>query len=250
MQPEAIQTERPQPRGMSELARIAGVFFEPKKTFADIAARPTWVLPLVLGMILALIYVTLIGQHIGWERIAAQQIAAGPNAATMTPEQRANAIRIGGTFGAVIGYGLVLLIAPIFVLVIAGVLMAMVAGVLSTPVKFKQMLAVVTWGGLPRGIMSILASVVVLIKNPDDFNIKNPLMFNPGAFMDPLTSNKFVLAIATSLDLFTLWVIVLMAIGIKAAGGKKLSFGSALFAVVLPWLIVVLISGAFAAMFS
>ena len=178
---------------MSEFARIPAVFFEPKAAFADIAARPTWIFPLLLGMIVALVYVTMIGQHIGWDRIAAQQIAASPNSAQMTPDQRANALGMGGTFGAVIGYASVLLIAPIACVVIAAVLMAMVSGILSTPVKFKQVLAVVTWGGLPRVIMSIMASVVVLMKNPDDFNIKNPLMFNPGAFKDPATTNKFLL---------------------------------------------------------
>ncbi len=235
---------------MSEFARIPAVFFEPKAAFADIAARPTWIFPLLLGMIVALVYVTMIGQHIGWDRIAAQQIAASPNSAQMTPDQRANALRMGGTFGAVIGYASVLLIAPIACVVIAAVLMAMVSGILSTPVKFKQVLAVVTWGGLPRVIMSIMASVVVLMKNPDDFNIKNPLMFNPGAFMDPATTNKFLLSVAGSLDLFTIWVILLMATGLKAAGGKRLSFGGALFAVMLPWALVVLGGASIAAMFG
>src|SRR5215469_8993104 len=241
MQPEALQTEPPQPRGMSDFARIPAVFFEPKAAFADIAARPTWILPIVLVIVFSIAVSALIGSHIGWERIGAAQIAASPSAGQMTPEAKATAIRFWSNFGPVIGYAGSIILPPISCLVVAAVMMAMVAGIFSTPVKFKQMLAAVSWANMPRIVMAVLTIAVVLLKNPDDFNLRNPLMFNPGAFMDPITSNKFVLAIATALDLFTLWIIFLMATGIKAAGGKKLSFGSAVFAVVLPWLVVVLI---------
>src|ERR1035438_309477 len=61
--------------------------------------------------------------------------------------------------------------------------------------------------------------------------INNPLAFNPGALMDPL---------ASSFELFSFWTILLPATGLKAAAGKKLSFGGALFSVLLPWAVVVL----------
>jgi len=81
---------------------------------------------------------------------------------------------------------------------------------------------------------------VLFLKNPDEVNVQNALAFNPGAFMDPATSSKFLYSLATSLDLFSFWTILLMATGLKAAAGKKLSFGGALFAVVFPWAVYVL----------
>ena len=51
MTPEAVQSPEPAPAHMSAFSRIAGVFFEPGKTFADIAAKPTWFLPLLLIVI-------------------------------------------------------------------------------------------------------------------------------------------------------------------------------------------------------
>jgi hypothetical protein len=56
--------------------------------------------------------------------------------------------------------------------------------------------------------------------------------------------------LAMSLDLFTIWVILLTATGLKAAAGKRLSFGGALFAVVLPWAILVLGGASLAGLFS
>ena len=45
-------------------------------------------------------------------------------------------------------------------------------------------------------------------------------------------------------------MILLMAVGLKAAAGKKLTFGSALFAVVLPWAVYVLGKSAWAGFMS
>jgi hypothetical protein len=55
--------------------------------------------------------------------------------------------------------------------------------------------------------------------------------------MDPLTSSKFAYSLASSLDLFTIWMLVLIGIGLKAAGGKSLSTGGAMTAVFLPWIV-------------
>ena len=50
--------------------------------------------------------------------------------------------------------------------------------------------------------------------------------------------------------LFSFWTILLIAVGLKAAAGKKLTFGGALFAVVLPWAVWVLGKSALAGLFS
>jgi hypothetical protein len=80
----------------------------------------------------------------------------------------------------------------------------------------------------------------MFLKNPDDYNVQNPLAFNLGAFFDPNSGSKFVYSLASSLDLFVIWTILLMATGLKAAAGKKLTFTGAMVAVVAPWAIVVI----------
>jgi hypothetical protein len=92
--------------------------------------------------------------------------------------------------------------------------------------------------------------VVFLKKNPADFDIQHPLAFNLGALMDPNAPNKFMYTLASAIDVFSIWRILLVAVGLKAAAGKKLSFGGALFAVLLPWVVLVLIGATFAGMFS
>jgi hypothetical protein len=93
-------------------------------------------------------------------------------------------------------------------------------------------------------IAGILAIVVMFLKNPDDFNLLNPLAFNLGAFLEPPpATGKFLYSLLKSFDLFTFWTIALEAVGISVAA-KKISFSKALMLVVVPWLVWTLVSSA------
>jgi hypothetical protein len=98
--------------------------------------------------------------------------------------------------------------------------------------------------------MALLTMAVMFMKPPDDFNLQNPLVFNPAAFMDQATTSKFVYSLASAFDLFTLWKLVLIAIGLKAAAGKQVSMGGAMTAALLPWAIWTLCAASLAGVFN
>lgn len=238
MQPQNAAIE-PGQAGMSEIARITGVFFEPKKAFADIAARPRWIPPLLIILLISMSLMIVYTQRGGWRVMMEQQMAASSRSSQMTPEQREQGIEMGVKYASLAVYVTPILI-PVSTLIIAGVLMGITALILSAPVRFPQVFSIVCYANLAGAVKGVLVLVVLLMKNITDFDLNNPLMFNPGYFMDPKESNKFLYSLATSLDLFSLWAMFLIAIGLKAAAGKKLSFGGAFFAVFLPWAAYVL----------
>ncbi len=250
MTPELLPESEPQPKGLGEASRLTGVFFEPAKTFADVAERPGFWVPLILIMVFALCYMVLYGQHVGWERMIRHQIETSSRAAQLSPEQREAQIQMSAKIAPIGGYVGVLLGVPLGTLIWAAVLLGIVKGLMSAQVRLKQVFAIICYSGMPGLIMVLLSIAVMFMKPPDDFNIQNPLVFNPGAFMDPTTTSKFIHSLASSLDLFRLWQLVLIGIGLKAAGGKALSMGGAMTAVFLPWAIFVLASAALAGVFS
>jgi len=237
---------------MGEFSRITGVFFEPKKTFEDIARRPTWIVPMVLTIIFALLFCVAVGQRIGWDNVAQQQF--DQKAAKMTPDQRQQALQgleLSKKITPIIAYVGSIIGPPIIYLICAGVLLGIVAGLMSAGIRFKQVFAIMCYSGMPGILAAILMVVVVFLKtNPADYDIRHPLAFNAGAFMDPDTSSKFVYSLATAIDVFSIWKILLIAVGLKAAAGKRLSFGGALFAVVAPWVVLVVIGAALAGVFG
>jgi hypothetical protein len=186
------------------------------------------------------VLVALFTQHVGWDRMMKQQFDMNPQMQQMPADQREKALEFWSRFGSVMGYGFAVVGTPLTFLILAAIYLGMVKGIMSAPVTFKQSMAAVAWGWMPNVIAGILAMVVMFLKSPEDFRLDNPLVFNPGAFMDPVTSNKFLLSVASSLDLLWIWSLILMAIGLKAAGGKKLSMGGAMTAVFLPWIVWVL----------
>jgi len=239
---------------MGVFSRITGVFFEPGKTFEDIGRRPTWFVPLLLSIVAALAFYAVAGQRVGWVRIVRQQMAINPKMAQrmeqVPAEQRETQLATQAKITGIGYYVGTIVFAPIAVLISAGILLGLTS-MMSAGLRYKQVFAIVCFAGLPAVLKHLLSIVVVFLKNPDDFNIQNPLAFNFAAFMDPLTSSKFLYVFATAFDAFTIWTMLLTAVGLSvAAGRKRLSFGGALFAVVVPFLVFVTFGATMASMFS
>jgi hypothetical protein len=251
MTPEPLQPAVEEPKGMGEVSRLTGVFFEPGKVFEDVAQRPTWVVPMVVLMLCGLAFSYMLGSRVGWSRVVDQQMQSALEKAS--PEQRAameQRIPMQKQFAPVAAYGFSL-IGPILMgLIVAGVLTGIAGGILGAGVRFKQVLAIFFYSGMVGVIYLLLTILMMFLKAPDDFNIRNPLAFNVGAFLDPQTTSKFVYSIATAFDVFTFWRIALIAIGLKAAAGKRLSMGGAFATVIVPWLVVAFCGAGLAGIFG
>ncbi len=224
-----------QPKGA--LSRVFGVFMSPKETFADIGARPSWVVPMVIIRVVQLAFMVLVSQHIGWEKVVTQQIEKSSQSQSMSQEQRDQAIQMGTKFASISAYAGVIVGVPVVLALIGGVLM-LTMSMMGGRFSFKQSFAIVTHASLIGVVVGILGMIVMFLKPVEDFDIQNPLAFNLGAFM-PEGTSKGLVALGSSIDLFTFWTIAVMAIGYSAASGK-LKFSKALIAVVIPWAVYVL----------
>jgi len=189
-------------------------------------------------MLLAFGYLYSVGHQIGWERVARQQLESNPRFLETPAEQREQGVQITMKILTVVSY-VSPVVVVIFTLIMAGVLMLVFNAMLGARLRFVQVFAVVAYAGLARAIESILSIVMVYVKNPDQFDFQHPLAFNLGAFL-PEGSSKALLALASSIDLFTIWSIALLAIGLSKAAGK-MTFGKALAGVAIPWGLLVMI---------
>jgi hypothetical protein len=112
--------------------------------------------------------------------------------------------------------------------------------------KYGSIFAVGYYAWLPASIKAILGAVVIYAgMAPESFNIKNFAPTNLGAFLDPVETNKALYSLATSLDVLTIWTLVLMGMGIATVAGVKRSSGY--IAVFGWWAIFVLIGVGWAA---
>ena len=236
-QPEQPPIQQPPIQEMSEAARLTGVFFSPGKTLADIARRPRWWIPVILMAILGTVYLNAFTRRVGWESVIRPAIERLPNAQTMTTQQREQAIATAARFYQYLGYGGSAVGTLFYVFVVAVLLMFLFDTIMSAGIGLKRLMAIVAYGFLPLLLQTVLSMVVLFLKDPDEFNLQNPLMFNVGAYLSP-DSPAALRALGSSIDLFSLWIIVLLAIGISSAA-RKISFGKAFAGIALPWALFV-----------
>ena len=89
----------------------------------------------------------------------------------------------------------------------------------------------------------------MLLKEPRDVNIQNPVASNLGAFLDPNSVPAWLVSVGNSVDLFSLASLLLLATGFSAAA-RKLPWSKALRWVVLTWVFWLVVKGGGAWVFS
>jgi hypothetical protein len=238
----------PQPDKLSEFERLTGVFFSPAKAFADIARRSRWWIPVILMGIASTIYLNAYSQRVGWERIVRQSIEQSSRADAMSAQQREQAIAVGANVARYLGYGGGIVGNLITVFITAVVLLFMANNLMGADIRLGGMLGIVSYAFLPQLLVAALSLLVMYLKPPDDFDLRNPLLFNAGALL-PSDAPQWEKGLGSSVDLFSFWIIGLIAAGISAAA-PKIKFGKALTAVLFPWGLYVALKIAYLAAFS
>ena len=234
---------------MGELARLTGVVWSPGVAFRDIAARPRWWPPLVILVLASLIFTYTFTQRVGWERFFRQQAETNSRMQSMPADQREQAVAAQIRFGPMISYAAIVVGFPIMALATAGVFLFLFRTVLGATLSFRQAFAVVCYSWVPLLFGSIMGLAVMMLKNPDEFDLQYPTLTNIGAFLEPNSTPKWLLSLGTSIDVFTLWTLVLLATGFAAAG-RKITWGSSFGCVLGTWAVYVLLKMGWAAAFG
>ncbi len=235
------ETTAPQPMG--ELDRLIGVLFDPKPAFADIAQRPRPWVPLVLLSVLSVVFIVLFSQRVGWEQVVRKAIESNPQAMERIPaDRREQVIQQQAKVSAIIGYVFSVVGTALAAVILGGFYLFVFNILAGADVRFGQSFGIVCYALLPRGLLALLAMVLMYIKDPADFDIQHPAATNLGVFLDPDAVPHWVQAVASSVDIFTIWVLVLLAVGFSAAA-RKMTWGRAFGWVLGTWFLWLLLVG-------
>ena len=239
----------PAPAEAGAFGRIIGVLFSPKATFESIVRRPTWALPLILLCILQLAVTFAFSQHVGWHDFMVRKLEQNPRVQQMSEEDREKAIEKGTQIAPIIGYVSSLLVPFISAALVAAVLLAAFNLLAGSKVNFKTALGIVSHSWVPGIIMGLLGLLIIFLKDPSAVDIENLVASNGGALLSE-NSSAWLIKLLTSLDIFSFWFMILMAMGFSATNPKKISFGKAFAIVFAVWLIYVLVRTGSAAVSS
>ncbi len=223
--PVPASVPAPEPAPLSEGARIINTFIAPSKTFTDLNRNASWWAPWLLMCIFSMLFVYALDRQIGFEQVIKTGISRSAKADQfdkLPADQQAKQIQTITTFTRIVAYA-----SPVMTLIYIGitalVLMITMNFVAGAAVRFPVSFAVVAYAYLPSVVVGILGTISMFAGiNPEGFNANNPVATNPAYFMDP-AGNKFLYGMASSLDVISIWTIVLMGIGFSCTGKVKRS---------------------------
>jgi hypothetical protein len=158
---------------------------------------------------------------------AAEQMRKNPQ---MTEEMIEKARGIS-TFFATIGP---IIFTPIAAIIV-GFMTWLVAKLVDSKQTLHAALVVATYAYVPRVIQYIFNAIQGFILKPEQMNGLAKLSLSPARFVDPATTSPVVVQILNRFDLFTIWVTVLLAIGVYVTG--RVSKRQAVIAGVLFWIV-------------
>ena len=98
-----------------------------------------------------------------------------------------------------------------------------------------QAVMVSSFAFLPRVVEGLAVSVQGLLLDPSSFDGRWRVSLGVGRFLDPDTTSPALLSLLGRLDLFTIWVTVLLAIGLAVTG--KISRARAGIAAAIVWVL-------------
>ncbi len=148
----------------------------------------------------------------------------------ITPEQMETGKKFAQTFGAVF----VLVGLPIAVLLL-GVAVWVGAKVIGKTVSYAQGATIATFAMFPKLIEGVVSAVQALLMDETTLTSRFKVTLGVGRFLDPASTGATTLALVGRVDLFTLWVTVLVAIGLKVMA--KASTAQAAAGAALVWIL-------------
>jgi hypothetical protein len=83
---------------------------------------------------------------------------------------------------------------------------------------FTAALIVAAYAFTPRVLEGVVSGIQGLLLDPAEMDGRFRVTFGPGRFLDPDTASPLLIAFVGRLDLFTLWITVLVAIGLSVTG--------------------------------
>lgn len=207
------------------------IFFDPASVFRR-RERGSWIIPLLVVTIAAAIIA--FASRGPLQPVMDAEFERAANAMRKNPQVTEDMIaktrsffEFSRTWGPII-------FTPIAIVVV-GFMTWLVAKFVDARQTLNAAMVVAAYAFVPRIVQGIANAVQGLIMSPDQLNSLVKLSLSPARFLDPDTANPVLVQILNRFDLFTIWVTVLLAIGVYVTG--RVSKQRATVAGVLFWII-------------
>jgi hypothetical protein len=194
-------------RGLA--ARIIGVVVSPRATYADVASRPRW-----LGVLLVVLAITIacsswiLSTDVGQRAVIDQQMAAAESFGRTITNEQFERLKQFAPYSKYFAAASTIVLVPVITLAISGIAIAIFNGALGANATFRQVFSVVSFS-------TVITALRALFTTPLNYareSLSSPTTLT--ALMPFFEDNTFAGRLAGSIDLFFIWWLVSLAIGL------------------------------------
>jgi hypothetical protein len=227
---------------------LIDIYFAPREAFTRIVRNPTFVLPLIGHIVLVLAFTGIWLQKMDARGVMKVPLEESGQWDQIPAEQRDNIIEQQAKWMPVFAWIGPVVATPLFLLLTAAVLMFVFRFFYSGEVPFKQAFSIATWTFFATSVVGTPLTLAVLqLKGDWNLNPQEVVQANLSLLLEKSSAAKPLWALLSSIDIFTIWTVFLLAVGFAVASRKPTA--SAIWGVAIPWIVIILCKVAWAAMF-
>jgi hypothetical protein len=197
----------PAPQGL--VSRFIGVITSPRATFAAVAAHPKWLGMLVLTTLIIVAGTTLpMTTEAGREALLEQQVRQMESFGMQVNDQMYQQMRSRIGIAPYTSAAAIVVFAPIMSVVFAAIVFAIFNAAMGGTATFKQVYAVIVHAG-------VISALAQLFTGPMNY-LRGSMASatNLAVLLPMLPEGSFAARLAGMLDLFLIWWVFVLAIGI------------------------------------
>jgi hypothetical protein len=255
---------------LGPFARLTGTLLSPGETFADVNRKATWLAPFLIAVVTTLAFSMFFEWRVkpDWDKFfqTITEKRLGKPLKELPPEQqeqikkqldiqkRIATTDLNSPLSILIAVVRTTIFYVVGFLIPTGVF-ALGLMLMQAKVTFKKILSVVAWSWCATGLVYLIVSIAALMtrdgESLKDINLADPAGVVPTnlAVVLPSGTSRVLSSIAASFDIFTIWYLMLLAIGFASiAGAKKFKTGNAATLVFGVWVVWILVKAGFAAL--
>ncbi len=227
---------------------LVDVYFSSREAFTRVVRKPSFLLPFVAYVVLALGFTGLWMSKVDHVEFMKTQLEESGQWDKLPPDQRDSILESAAGRMKTFGWIGPVIFTPLMLVVVAAALLFVFRFFYASEVVFKQALAIVSWCFFATGLVTTpLLMLVLYLKGDWNVNPQDAVQANLSLLLDKSEAARPLWALFTSIDVFNLWLVFLLALGFGVASRK--STAAALWGVAIPWLLIVLVKVGWAALF-
>ena len=186
---------------------ILDIYFAPSKVFSALKEKPRWVLPLVIVIVAVALTAVLTITFAGDEIMARQTEALQERGLTDAQMEQAMQFTRGPIVFVAAAVNAAIFMA--IILLLFSLVVNLFIPLFGGESAFKKVFAVICWSSLVL-VPSVILKIVIIAITKSPYATTSLALLAPG-----LAKNSFMYQLLAGFDFFTLWEMILVAMGIS-----------------------------------